>query len=231
MRYFKNLYESTSFGNLLRYCDARIRTYLNVRLRFCASRSLHLIQNLHFHRGFYGLFLLCLLSACHAKPIVKAQYPTGYDRGMIGNDRDIYQKPDGVLKAVGLSNSSSFSKMLNNTNKPEQKTFGAVNPFLWQASLETISFVPINSADAFGGTILTDWYMPKDQADTRLKLNVFILSPELIASGVQVKLFKQQNIKGAWVDVPADIVAQTALENAILRRARALRVADLEKSR
>ena len=33
-----------------------------------------------------------------------------------------------------------------------------INPYLWKASLETISFMPLASADPFGGTIITDWY-------------------------------------------------------------------------
>ena len=33
-----------------------------------------------------------------------------------------------------------------------------INPYLWSASLETLSFIPLSSADPFGGTIFTDWY-------------------------------------------------------------------------
>ena len=37
-----------------------------------------------------------------------------------------------------------------------------VNSFLWRASLDTLAFMPIVSADPFGGVILTDWYSPPE---------------------------------------------------------------------
>ena len=49
-----------------------------------------------------------------------------------------------------------------------------VNPFLWSASLETLSFIPLSSADPFGGTIFTDWYSSELNENERCKVNVFI---------------------------------------------------------
>ncbi len=37
-----------------------------------------------------------------------------------------------------------------------------VNSFLWPASLDTISFMPVNSANPFGGVIITDWHAPPE---------------------------------------------------------------------
>jgi hypothetical protein len=36
----------------------------------------------------------------------------------------------------------------------------SVNAYLWRAALDTLSFMPLASADPFGGTIITDWYSP-----------------------------------------------------------------------
>ena len=102
-----------------------------------------------------------------------------------------------------------------------------VNAFLWRASLDTVSFMPIASADPFGGVIITDWYTPSEAPTERMKVQVTILDRELRADGVRVAVFKQQaNAKaGGWVDAPVDPHTNTDIENAILTRARQLRIA------
>ena len=50
----------------------------------------------------------------------------------------------------------------------------SVNGFLWRATLDTISFMPLAQADPFGGIILTDWYRPPETQDERFKINVYI---------------------------------------------------------
>ena len=103
----------------------------------------------------------------------------------------------------------------------------AVNAFLWRASLDTINFIPLVSADPFGGVIITDWYTPAEQPSERMKVQVTILDRELRADGVRVSVFKQtQSAKaGGWVDAQVDQRTNTEIENAILTRARQLRIA------
>lgn len=103
-----------------------------------------------------------------------------------------------------------------------------VNGFLWRASLDTVSFIPISQADPFGGVIITDWYTPSETPEARFKLNVIILGRELRADGIRVSAFKQvRSASGEWLDAPVAPDTVTALENAILARARELRVATL----
>ena len=103
----------------------------------------------------------------------------------------------------------------------------AVNAYLWRASLDTINFIPLVSADPFGGVIITDWYTPAEQPNERMKVQITILDRELRADGVRVSVFKQQsNAKaGGWVDAAVDPHTNTDIENAILTRARQLRIA------
>ncbi len=68
----------------------------------------------------------------------------------------------------------------------------AVNAYLWRASLDTINFIPLVSADPFGGVIITDWYTPSETPNERMKVQVTILDRELRADGVRVSVFKQQ---------------------------------------
>jgi len=101
----------------------------------------------------------------------------------------------------------------------------AVNSYLWHASLDTMSFMPIASADPFGGTIITDWYSPRETPSERFKVNIFILNRELRADGVRVTVFRQKkDATGNWADAPVDPKTGRELENSILARARQLRL-------
>ena len=106
-----------------------------------------------------------------------------------------------------------------------------VNSYLWRATLDTMSFVPLASADPFGGVIITDWYSPPSTPDERLKLNVFILGRQLRADGVRVSVFRQNRAKDAdgtvaWRDAAVDPGTAIKLEDQILTRARQLRFAE-----
>ncbi|WP_395682466.1 DUF3576 domain-containing protein [Inquilinus sp.] len=105
-----------------------------------------------------------------------------------------------------------------------------VNAFLWRASLDTVSFMPITSADPFGGTIVTDWYTAPTTPGERYKLNVYILGRELRSDGVRVSVFRQVQGKGGWSDAPAPNTMSAALEDTILTKARQLRITGLENS-
>ena len=111
--------------------------------------------------------------------------------------------------------------------KDDEGTGVAVNAFLWRASLDTINFIPLVQADPFGGVIITDWYTPAETPNERMKVQVTILDRALRADGVRVSVFKQQqNPKGGgWVDAQVDPHTNTDIEDAILTRARQLRIA------
>lgn len=100
-----------------------------------------------------------------------------------------------------------------------------VNSYLWRATLDTISFMPLTSADPFGGTIITDWYEDPETRGERFKVNALILDKTLRADGVRIEVFKQKLIKGKWRDEAVDPTLARALEDTILTRARELRVA------
>ena len=105
-----------------------------------------------------------------------------------------------------------------------------VNSFLWRASLDTLAFMPLASADPFGGVIITDWYSPAETPDERFKINIFILDRQLRADGLRAAVFKQKRQPdGRWADAPVDTTTQTDLENAILAQARQLRIRTAER--
>jgi hypothetical protein len=99
-----------------------------------------------------------------------------------------------------------------------------VNSYLWRATLDTISFMPVTSADPFGGVILTDWFAPPDTPNERFKLNVYVLGKALRADGIQVSVFRQMlDGSGQWRDSAVEADASRKIEDSILTRARQLR--------
>ena len=103
-----------------------------------------------------------------------------------------------------------------------------VNTFIWRASLDTLSFMPLSSADAVGGVIVTDWYTAPNTPHERIKVTVYVTSLQLRADAVRATIYKQILKGSAWVNVPADSASATEMENIILSKARQLRVNSLE---
>ena len=100
-----------------------------------------------------------------------------------------------------------------------------VNSYLWRASLDTLAFMPLQSADPFGGVIITEWYSVPDGRSERFKVTVYILDRALRSDGIRARVFRQHlSESGAWIDEPANSELDRQLEDTILTRARELRV-------
>lgn len=118
-------------------------------------------------------------------------------------------------------------KLFGKSSTPEDGSGGGigVNSYLWRASLDTVSFMPLAQVDPFGGVILTDWFSPPEAPNERVKANIFILGRQLRADGVRAAVFRQtRDGAGNWVDAGVDSRTVIDLENAILTRARQLRI-------
>lgn len=100
----------------------------------------------------------------------------------------------------------------------------AVNTFLWRAALETVSFMPLASADSTGGVLITDWYAPPETPNERFKVNVFVTSRQLRPDALRAVVFRQtRNPQGVWVDATVEPNTARSLEDTILARGRQLR--------
>lgn len=102
-----------------------------------------------------------------------------------------------------------------------------VNSFLWRASLDTLNFMPLASEDPYGGVIITDWYADPARPNERFKAQVYILDTRLRADALNVSIFRQTLTNGAWVDAAVDPATASQIENAILTKARQLRLSTL----
>tara|TARA_B100000678_G_scaffold123263_1_gene103110 strand:+ start:230 stop:706 length:477 start_codon:yes stop_codon:yes gene_type:complete len=98
-----------------------------------------------------------------------------------------------------------------------------VNSYLWRASLDTLSFMPLLQTDSNGGVIVTDWYVNPQTPNERMKVTVSILDSDLRADALRVAALRQVNQNGQWVEAPVQAATVQKLENIILTRARDLR--------
>ena len=105
-----------------------------------------------------------------------------------------------------------------------------VNAMLWRAALDIASFVPLDDVDTFGGSIVTEWYVPEDQTNRRLKLAVFVVGLELRSDAIQVRAYVQNRDGDDWTNAGRDADLGRKLENLILTRARELRAAAVSET-
>jgi len=131
------------------------------------------------------------------------------------------EKPISVL--TGKPQGTPIEELL------DQKNNGSggmpVNALLWRAALDIASFVPLDDVDTFGGSIVTEWYVPNDQSERRLKLAVFVVGLELRSDAIQVRAYVQTRDGDSWKNAGRDSALGRKLENLILTRARELRAA------
>ncbi len=168
----------------------------------------------HLSRFFALTLMLGILTACEGMDI------SGPDTFKRGNDK--WQERDRERESVFGKGGLTFGG--DEEKRGSQGTGIGVNAYLWRATLDTISFMPLASADPFGGVVLTDWHSPSATNNERFKLNVYILGQALRADGIRVAAFRQmKNATNEWQAIPMDPKAVTDIENAILTRARQLR--------
>ena len=162
-----------------------------------------------------ALLATLLLSACEG---VKTQRPDGES----GEDK---------IKKSGGKLFGDINLLGPNRDEDASNSSGiGVNGFLWRASLDALSFLPLSSADPFGGVIITDWYAPPESPDERFKVTAYILGRQLRSDGVRVSVFRQKLVDGrGWVDSQVEDQTGAKLEEAILSRARELRIASADQ--
>ena len=100
----------------------------------------------------------------------------------------------------------------------------AVNAFLWRASLDALSFIPLDKSDPIGGIISTEWFTDINSSNERVKIVVYIKDRRLRADGLTVSVFRQTKVDEGWVDSNTNVETSRLIENSILTKARELRI-------
>ncbi|HQT63083.1 MAG: hypothetical protein B7Z75_13615 [Acidocella sp. 20-57-95] len=170
---------------------------------------MNLRRNVRF--GIFSLALAPALAACsylpHGQPLAAGQLNNTMAQEVPGANVN----GTNAFPGLGLN--------LGNIGKGQSGTGIQVNAFLWRGTLDTLSFMPLVSADPFGGVVITDWYSPPATPNERFKANAYILSQTMSANAVKVTVFHQVQQNGQWVDAPVDPSTASGLEDRILARA------------
>ncbi len=142
-----------------------------------------------------------------------------------GSVRDLTTKaPWETSESKMVSGNGSLFNIGSGSRASASDTQGiGVNAYLWRGALDTLSFMPLASADPFGGVIITDWYTPPAANGERFKANAYILGRQLRADGIKISIFRQVQQGGTWVDAPVAAGTATDIENKVLAKARELR--------
>lgn len=169
------------------------------------------------HKYFYYIIILSI-TACSSVTT---------KTGKQNIDDIIYSKREQAENRT-IRHKGTFFKDLFNPNKGSkiESSSGkqlAVNPFLWQASLDILSStMPLSSVDSNSGIIITDWYTIKNKNNERVKISVLISSKELRADGVKVSIFKQVQIANSWNNSKVNPKIIMNLERKIIQKAASL---------
>ena len=132
-----------------------------------------------------------------------------------------------LITGGGLFGKKASLNFFGDENNTQQSSVGVglpVNPYLWKASIETINFMPLASTDPFAGTIITDWYTAENNFGERCKLNIFINGADMKTDNLKVLSFCQSLKNNQWVNSPSNSENNTRLENAILNKAKKLKL-------
>jgi hypothetical protein len=130
----------------------------------------------------------------------------------------------GALTACGTFGRDDDTSRNSATRARDEQGGIGVNSFLWRATLDTLNFMPLTSADAFGGVVITDWHANPNAPNERFKATVYILDTRLRADALNVSIFRQEMVGGVWQDAAVSAETAIQIENEILRRARELRL-------
>lgn len=134
-------------------------------------------------------------------------------------------------KSAGVANDGGFLGLGNNSaakaKKADAQNAIGVNAYLWRATLDTVSFMSLRSADPWGGVVITEWYADPQKPDERFKIDVYIMDSRLRADALAVSVFKEVLVGEQWQKADVSAQTQADIENTILTRARELRSSNI----
>ena len=142
---------------------------------FKTTTNLMMIYS-YFKSVFFLLILLIFLNSCEAlkyRPVDAKEYPPEPEKRVRKN----------------IEEGRSF-RIFGKEERGGTFDFASSNP-LWRASLDTISFLPLISANYSGGIIISDWYSG-DGTNESIKITIRFLTNEIRADALEIKVFSKK---------------------------------------
>ena len=117
-----------------------------------------------------------------------------------------------------------LSDMLGSNKKVKTGTTIGVNVYLWRGALDTLSVNPLGKIDVKNGVIQTEWIAVSSKQQVRI--SAIIISSDLKVNGLRVNVYKRVKEDGAWVNLSVGKATVSKITDAILQRAKELRLAE-----
>lgn len=169
-----------------------------------------------------GIALVVTLSACGGGGSGSGLFGGGQPRvpgAALPSQAQVAQEQTDAAVGIdrtGPGNRTTFRDLFRKGDDPNVTV--KVNKYIWQAALDVLNFLPVESVDPFTGVIVTGYGRPPG-GGRAYRATIFVQDPALDARSLKLAM---QTQGGGAVD-PATI---RAVEDAILSRARQLRIAD-----
>ena len=165
---------------------------------------------------FFSIIILFTQSACNAlkpKKVSAKDFP-----------------PDPNLRVKKNIEEGRGFRLFDGKGKGTSYEFASSNP-LWQATLDTLDFMPLVSANYSGGIVITDWYSENNSPSESVKISVRFLSNEIRSDALNINVFLKkcsQNLTNCSISKNNnDLVADLNLN--ILKKASKYQKKMLEK--
>lgn len=126
-------------------------------------------------------------------------------------------KSNTITPKALAAESNTGSTIWDVVNSDSKTTPVKVNRYIWQASLDVLDFMPVETVDPFSGVIVMGYGRPPG-GKIEYQATVFVSDPALDARTLRIALRTRNG--------PADAETMRALEDAVLNRARQFREND-----
>jgi hypothetical protein len=130
-----------------------------------------------FKKIIVTLTILFSLTSCQAlkyKPVSAKDYPPEPEKRVQKN----------------IEEGKAFRIFGDNEKKGGTFDFASSNP-LWRATLDTVNFLPLISANYSGGIIITDWYSSNNQSES-IKITIRFLTNDIRVDALDIKVFMKK---------------------------------------
>jgi len=124
----------------------------------------------------FCVFLSLVLNACNGKI-------PGADARKVS-----YDPKERVKKNLEEGRGFRLDKAFGNNSNGGNFEFASSNE-LWRASLDTIDFIPIATANYSGGILITDWYSGDENSNESIKISIRFLTNEVRSDALDIKVF------------------------------------------
>ena len=124
----------------------------------------------------FCIFLSFILNACNGKI-------PGADARKVS-----YDPKERVKKNLEEGKGFRLDSAFGNNSKGGNFQFASSNE-LWRASLDTIDFIPIATANYSGGILITDWYSSDENSKESIKISIRFLTNEVRSDALDIKVF------------------------------------------